>query len=106
MISIKKTDYQSILSDDCTDIGLVVNCAVAVKAGLCDSNQSGSATVRIYCQKSCNLCPSAVCNPNVNVCNNGTCQAATYFAQSSIQCACQSGFVGTYCNNRRYRYFF
>jgi hypothetical protein len=51
-------EYQTILSDDCSDIGLVVNCAIAVKNGLCDSNQAASDTVRIYCQKSCNLCPS------------------------------------------------
>lgn len=88
----------------CSDVGFIVNCQLAASQGLCDKNQAASATIRIYCQKSCNLCPSVSCSSSVNVCNTGTCISTTYFNQPSAKCSCPSTTVGTYCTERIYLY--
>lgn len=87
-------DLQSL--NNCTDIGVIVDCPQFFQQGLCNTNSN-----QIYCQRTCGNCPGIKsflsCSGLVKNCNTGTCEDTTYFAQNSIKCNCPINKAGTYC---------
>ena len=88
---------------NCLDVADTTDCAVKAAQGLCTANSTAGATVKIYCQKTCNLCPATYSNAGLSCnslkigCKNGTCASATYFNQPSISCTCPAASAGDYC---------
>lgn len=65
---------------------------------MCNTVLGNNLPLSYYCAKSCGQCTTKLtCNTLYNGCNQGTCLRQLYFAQSSVQCICQPGTGGTYC---------
>ncbi len=87
------------------DVGVTADCQVKKSQGFCTSESEAGITTKIYCQKTCNICPQSFIgldlSCNMKICNSGQCQAVNYFNIASIKCSCPVNTAGTCCQRRK-----
>ena len=91
---------------NCTDYDYT-DCQAKALNSQCNYTSSNSYSVGFKCPSSCNLCGSGIkqnCQFFEDICGSfGTCSEVSYFNQTSIQCSCNSGYLGASCTMRMFK---
>lgn len=86
------------MHSNCTDYD-VLDCQNKLLDGNCNNITSNGFTLGYMCPNSCNLCQRQNCQFFEGICGSfGTCIEVSYFNISTVECNCNSGYLGAWCN--------